>query len=212
MPFNNQLQSIKAICTVGALALAAGAAQAQIEVQVGYADNLRPSPFFPAPWDGGAGVSTFAGAGPSYDAGAIRIINNGASAVTFDAATVDSFGDGSSYSLWGAYSGTSIPAGMSMILTQTASYNFDTSDNEGSNPLAQPEVHLTIDGLTTTLTDTAQVLNTEGTDHLGANNLNESHQWRDIGTFGGQAAPDGGCTLALLGLGLTGLAALRRRQ
>ena len=52
------------LASLAALALLAGATSvvqaASIEVQVGYADGLRPSPFFPSPWAGGAGVTTFA--------------------------------------------------------------------------------------------------------------------------------------------------------
>lgn len=90
------------------------------------------------------------------------------------------------------------------IFTQTTQYNFDSSDDEGGNPFALPQVHVTIDGVTTTFVDTAQVLNTEGTDHLAAAGLNESHQWRPIGTFGGQAAPEPS-TLALGGIGGFGM-------
>lgn len=187
------------------------AAVADVEVQVGYADNLRPSPFFPIPWQGGTNVALFAGSGPNYDAGAIRVINNGATAITINGLTVNSFGDGASFSLWGSYIGTGfvLNPGMSAIFTQTAEYNFDSSDDEGGHPLAIPEVHLTINGTTGVYDDTAQVLNTEGTDHLGASNLNESHQWRDINTFGGQAAPEPS-SMALAGLG--GLVLLARRR
>lgn len=212
MRLNKQLQSMKVICAVGALVAAAGAAQAQVEIDVGYADNIRPSPFFPTPWQGDPGVSTFGAVGPSFDCGVIRIWNRGATPITFGGMTVSGFGDGSSFTLWNGLINTLIAPGTSMILGQTAEYNFDTSDDEGSNPNAIPQVSIDLNGATTVYADTAQVLNTEGTDHLGANGFNESHQWRPIGTYGGQAAPDGGCTLALLGLGLTGLAALRRRQ
>jgi PEP-CTERM motif len=173
------------------LCLLALPALADIQVQVGYADDLRPSPFFPIPWQGGAGVALFAGGqSAGYDAGAVRVINNGATAVTINDLTVDGFGDGASFHIWGGIlgAGFSLGSGMSAIFTQTTSYNFDSSDDEGSNPAAIPLVHLTIDGTAlAALADTAQVLNTEGTDHLAAAGLNESHQWRDIGTFGGQS-------------------------
>jgi hypothetical protein len=102
-----------------------------------------------------------------------------------------------------------------MIFTQTGSYNFDSSDDEGGNPGAIPQVHLKISNVTTTYFDTAQVLNTEGTDALALAGLNESHQWRPIGTFGGQAgvplpaAAWGG--LALMAA-LGGKRILRRRR
>ena len=176
------------------------------DVQVGYADDLRPSPFFPNPWQGGTNVDVFAGGQTAgYDAGAVRIINTGATPITFDGMTVDSFGDGASFTIWNAFIGSVILPGHSMILTQTTSYNFDSSDDEGSNPFAIPRVVLDINGSTSNFFDTAQVLNTEGTDHLGANGLNESHAWRDIGTFGGQGAPDTGYTFGLLFLSLIAL-------
>lgn len=189
------------------LALAAGLMTSQIaraqEVQVGYADNIRPSPFFPVPWQGDPGVQAFLGAdnGGYFDAGAIRIINNTANPILFTAAHVDSFGDGADFNIWTTLigGGISINPGMSVILTQTNGYNFDSSDDQGSNPNAIPMVHLTLDGQTYDLADTAQVLNTEGTDHLAQAGLNESHQWRDIGTFGGQAGVPEPGALAMLG-------------
>ena len=91
------------VASVLALASSANIAYAVIAVQVGYADGLRPSPFFPSPWQGGAGVALFAGGASTltdYDAGAIRVINTDAVNHTINALTVDSFGDGSSYSIW----------------------------------------------------------------------------------------------------------------
>lgn len=194
--------------------VAAGASASVITVQVGYADNIRPSPFFPNPWSGGPLVDTFAGGGTSFDAGAIRVINNGLISIVFGGLTVDSFGDGASFTLWNAFIGTGILPGHSMIFTQTFSYNFDSSDDQGSNPLAIPRVVLTIDGITNNFFDTAQVLNTEGTDHLAAAGLNESHQWREIGTTAGQAGepvPEPG-TITLLAFGAANLLFWRRTR
>ena len=100
--------SVAALLALGLVTGAVGQASAgNIEVQVGYADGLRPSPFFPNPWDGGTNVALFAGAasgGPmDYDAGAIRVINNGGSAISLQNLVVDGFGDGASYSIWGGY-------------------------------------------------------------------------------------------------------------
>jgi hypothetical protein len=185
-----------------------------VEVQVGYADNLRPSPFFPIPWAGGAGVQLFAGSGPAFDSAAVRVINHTGGDITINDLKVDSFGDGAVFQIWGGILGAGyvLHNGNSAIFAQTAEFNFDSSDDEGGNPAALPVVHLTVNGVTSNLTDSAQVLNTEGTDHLGGSGLNESHQWRDIGTTGGQAPEPG--SLTLLGLGAFGLFgyAWRRRQ
>ena len=203
---------------VGAAALLLSTAPVQagnIEVQVGYADNIRPSPFFPVPWQGGSGVALFAGGGSSFDAGAIRVINNTGADIVIQALHVDGFGDGTNYKIWDAYFPYTLKDGMSAIFTQTFSYNFDSSDNQGGGPAsAIPVVHLKIDGVTKDLSDTAQVLNTEGTDHLAAAGENESHQWRDIGTYGGQAAAPEPATMTMLGIGVLGLGgyAWRRKK
>jgi hypothetical protein len=206
-----------------AVGLAGHATAGPLEVQVGYADDLRPSPFFPIPWDGGSGVALFAGdTAGKFDSGAVRLINNGITPVTINSLTVKGFGNGASFTLWdsilktaGHPAGFVLNPGESAIFAQTSpSENFDTSDLEGGHPLAIPEVDFTIDGVLMPFFDTAQVLNTEGTDHLGANGLNESHQWRDIGTTGGQAAPEP-TSLAQFGviaLGAAGYCSRRRRK
>ncbi len=173
-----------------------------IAVFVGYADNLRSSPFFPVPWAGDPNV-IFIGGG-TFDAGAIRIDNTGGSPVTIDSVSVLLHGPGSTVpfgnppgpvNLWGT--GIVVPAGFHLILTQTVSFNFDTSDNpisgcgspvpNGTTPL--PEITVTIAGVPHQFNDTAHVLDTGGFDLacLG----NESLQWRPIGTCG-VSCPGGG--------------------
>jgi hypothetical protein len=194
-----------------------------LEVQVGYADSVRSSPFFPVPWAGGPGVALFAGStipGTVFDSGAVRIINNDTVAHVINDLLVDKLGDGSSYHLWGSFlgAGFSLAPGMSAIFAQpgTDDTAFDTSDHQGGDVLkkAQPRVAFAIDGLPFINFDTAQVLNTEGDDHLAQMGLNESHQWRDIGTFGGQAAVPEPASLTILGIGLVSMAGYtwRRRK
>src|SRR5262249_47375064 len=87
-----------------------------------------------------------------------------------------------------------VPAGASLILAQTATENFDGSD---TNPAGcfncdpstctklvshtVPEVHLTVNGVTTTYSDPGQVLNTNGVDASGCpatgTRNDESHPW-----------------------------------
>jgi hypothetical protein len=98
-------------------------------VFTGYADNLRPSGFFPTPWLGGANVVSESLAAQSFDAGAIRIDNTSGSAFTVDNFTVVlNGGGGPTYNFWGSLT---IGAGQTGIFTQTFSYNFDTSDSGG---------------------------------------------------------------------------------
>lgn len=213
---------------LAALALTAQVASADVNVYVGYADGLRPTSgsYFPNPWDGSSNT-TFLGGGGSYDAGAIMLVNTGASAVTLDpGAFVDGF-YGNTYTpgtIWDSLigSGISILPGHNLILTQTYAYNFDTSDyNYGSSTSPDhdiPVIHLTLDGVTQTFSDTEQVLNTGGFD-LASISQNEALNWRLIGTTGignpngnPPGVPEPG-VVSLVGSGLLGLGglALRRR-
>jgi len=180
-------------------------------VFVGYADNIRPSPFFPIPWQGDAGVE-FHGAGPSFDAGAIRIDNNSGGVITVDSVVVDGFKNGASFSLWGSFT---IANGDMAVLTQTVFPNFDTSD-QGNLFVPDlsfvPKVHITIGGVTQDFADTGHVLDTGGSDALAQAGLNESFQWRPIGTFGGQAGVPEPSSIFLLGSVLAGFVVYRRRR
>ena len=209
-----------------AAVLAAGrsAHAASVTAYVGYADDLRASPFFPNPWQGSPGV-LFLGGSADVDSGAFRLDNSGASDVTLTSALVDGFTNGASYQVWDSLigSGLVIHPGQKAIFEQTASLNFDTSDDA---PLAtdllpsnaQPKIHVTLNGTLTTFVDSSQVLNTGGFDRANfPAGTNESLQWRLIGTTGIEDPGGTGMTpepssLALLAIGGLPVLALRRRR
>jgi hypothetical protein len=93
-------------------------------VYVAYADNLRASGFFPTPWLGGSGVVSQSSTGQSLDTGAIRIDNTGLAPITITNFQV-ALGGGQVFNIW---SSLTINPGQTGIFTQTASYNFDSSD------------------------------------------------------------------------------------
>src|SRR5437762_10025252 len=112
-----------AVVAASVAAVPSAAATPAYGVSVGYADAVHSGTFLPSPWQGDPGVN-FVGAGPSFDAGAVQIVNATGADITVDAVTVD-VGEGYHYDLWG--SGLVAPAGGSLILTQTDGENFDTS-------------------------------------------------------------------------------------
>lgn len=165
---------------------AAAAAYPPVTVYVGYADNLRASPFFPNPWEG-SGNTNFIGVGPTYDSGAIRIDNPTTRGITVADVSV-SVGN-TNFDLWG--SNSVAPRGH-LVLAQTSSgYNFDTSDvgiTGCTNDRLVPVVRVTINGIKTAYRDTRQVLNTGGIDKANCVGANESHQWQVVG--GGPTATE----------------------
>jgi len=193
---------VSALLVAAFTTLVAVPAQAQtgVDVWVGYADTLRASPTnFPTPWSG-APNTIFSGnacsSGPC-DNGAIRIVNNSASAVTVNS-VIASF----STCTFDAWPHTvSLASGSQLILSDTATGAtgcpnggiFDTSDigPSGANWAGNctqsgviPALAVTIDGTTSTFNDSGQVLNTAGVDKAacpaGTTN-NESTQWTKVG-------------------------------
>src|SRR2546425_3018614 len=179
---------------------AAGATNSGLSVFVGYAElkgNNKPNPAaFPLPWAGapntlflGGPVTGQSACGTNpfcYDAGAIRLDNPSSSNVTIDSVSVDvhsSVPGGQVYNLWGSFT---VPAGMSVILTENPpgndpSYdNFDTSGTPkgNCNPIpVPPTVTITVGGVPTTLVDSTHVLDTGGIDPDSCHQPNESTQW-----------------------------------
>lgn len=209
--------ALLAMITGSQLVFPAPALAANVAVWVGYADDLRANPTnFPTPWLGSPNT-TFEGCIPAsgspcdYDGGSIRVVNNGTTAVTVDAVALHI--DTCTYSGWPA---AALAPGADLIVAQLGSgaadgctgptpATMDTSDigpaNSGYSGNCtpdgiQPVVDVTIDGNTTSYTESGQVLNTGGIDAAscpsGAPTQNESIQWTPIGH-----APCNGSSLTL---------------
>ena len=200
-----------ALALIGVVALPAAPAfaAANVQVFVGYADNLRANPAnFPTPWAGSPSV-VFNGCTPNctFDAGAVRIVNNAPLAVTVNSVVVK-LGT-CTFDMW--QHNQVLQAGEQLIVTQTTtdlaadcagtSGGFDTSDigpnGGGTNCTPDgliPEVDTTIDGVANAYPDSGQVLNTGGVDRaVCAGGPNESEQWSSIGT---QSCPGAELSLA----------------
>lgn len=214
--------AIGLLATLFVAVVSTPAAQAQtgfpnLDVYVGYADNLRANGFFPSPWSGSSGV-IFEGCTGSctFDAGAVRVYNASGSSVTVNSVQIqfDAPGDTTSciYNIWP--SNVTLPAGDSLVLTQTASGAasgctpsqglMDSSDigPNGSNWAGNcsesgvvPQVTVTANNVAQTIVDSTQVLNTGGIDLASCpSGSNESEPWTEVypnpgvtssSTFGG---------------------------
>jgi hypothetical protein len=198
-----------ALATIGVVSMASPAhAAGGVEVSVGYADTARAAARnFPTPWDGGAGV-TFEGCtgNCTFDAGAVRVVNNSASPVRIDSVAIKI--STCTFSMWAP---ANIAPGGQLIVTQTANGTgngcatdgtMDTSDvGPDGSPYAGdcthdgiiPQVDVSIDGSVSTFSDSGQVLNTGGFDLASCPpGTNESTQWTPVGS-----APCAGSQLVL---------------
>jgi hypothetical protein len=175
----------------------AAAATDGITVFVGYADSIHALGEFPNPWDGSPNV-TFDGCTPAsactFDAGAVRVENDSTSSVLVNQVSVHL---GACLYTWtGPLYPVKLAPGSSLITTQRMSgaaagctgpdpASFDSSDfgNAGcSNDGLLPTVDVTVDGVTTSNTDSGQVLNTGGLDPVECTNVNESTEWVPLGS------------------------------
>ena len=172
-------------------------------VYVGYYDTHHadfPQPK-PNPWQGSPGIVFVGvpdpGTTADWDSSAVRLDNLSGVPLTNVAVTVDV--GSRHYALWGT---NTIPAGQSLILTQTVFENFDGSDlgNSagcyGCDPAlcvtqvqaTIPVVHVTVNGgVTVNFVDSQQVLNTRGVDGAGCPDTgsasvrrDESHDWQQL--------------------------------
>jgi hypothetical protein len=194
------------------------------DLYVGYADALRASPLFPSPWQGSPGY-TFQGISDSgEDAGAILIQNTSGSALTVNSVSVNINGTAMA-AIWTFP--VTLAAGTGLILTETAHYNFDTSDVHPIEPfgtaasgcgIACPVVSIDWGAGSGSFNDVNHVLDTLGYD-FAANGANESFNWRLIdstcsgpdcgGTIGGVPEPS---TWAMLLLGFAGIGFMAYRR
>ena len=123
-------------------------------------------------------------------------------AVLSPGVVVDNFANGASFQLWDSLIGTQtiIAPGQSLILTQTASGNFDTSDTPvgatfANRSLILPHVHFTLNGAPYVLVDTTQVLNDAGWDEGNIQNISESSVWTQNQVIAGGFSGATGLTL-----------------
>jgi hypothetical protein len=133
-------KTLRRVATVflGGLLIASPALADTLNVLVGYADNLRASGFFPAPWigdtfNGHTVISQTNPAGITFDSGAVRIDNTSAVAIAiseFQVTINSTDGTKTTYAIWGAGTQLTLAPGQSGIFTQfpNSTENFDSSD------------------------------------------------------------------------------------
>jgi hypothetical protein len=186
-----------------ALGLTASGAAASVGVYVGYADTLRANPtHFPTPWAPEVHVYGNTCLKKTCDDGAVRLVNNGKSAVTIKSVVVKL--STCTFNSWPH--NIKIRAGKEVILgnegrkgmsgCSSKIHGFDTSEvgPHGRNWNGHcnrdgviGKVLVTTASGTSTLKDKGQVLNTGGFDRGACKKIpksqrNESSSWAPIGT------------------------------
>lgn len=222
------------------LLLASSALADSVTVYVGYADNLRPSGFFPTNWIGSSpNVISQSSAAQSFDAGAIRVDNTGTTNINLTNFQVTVSGQGT-YNIW---NNMSLAPGQIGIFTQLFSYNFDTSDTgvlgggpigiDAAHPLggctnpgalsaaqvaaclaARPVITFDVNGVGASFTDDGHIIDTFGYDFInGSSDGNESINWNLVGSQadrGGTTATPEPGSMALLATGSLALWSRRK--
>ena len=131
--------ALAGLAMVPSIALAA-----TFNVLVGYADNLRPSGFFPTTWLGDPGVVSQSSGAQLFDSGAVRIDNTGATALHITNFNVTmNGGGGPTYNIWSALD---VAVGGIGIFTQNGGFNFDSSDNSPNGGNAPGGLNPTLAG------------------------------------------------------------------
>ncbi len=168
-----------------------------VAVFAGYYDTHHGSTQAkPNPWQGSSSVVFVGqpdGSSGRWDSSTVRVDHLTGATLTGVVVTVDV--GSHHFALWGT---NTIPAGASLILTQMGNATFDGSDLNpagcfGCDPSlcktavssTQPVVHVTVNGRTTDIVDSGQILNTHGVDSAGCPDTgtrnDESEAWQRIG-------------------------------
>jgi regulation of enolase protein 1 (concanavalin A-like superfamily) len=164
-----------------------------LAVYVAYYDSEHPNGTVPDPWAGSPNVTFWGGTTDgAYDTGAIRLVNLGTTPMVLKPGFfVDGFANGAQFQLWDSFigSGFTLAPGQSVILTQTAGRDFDTSDqpiidNPANRTTNHPAMHFTLNGRSLIYVDLGQVLNTGGFDPGNAYGTSESIPWQQVGSVG----------------------------
>lgn len=177
-----------------------------ISLFVGYADSERAGGEFPNPWLGSPNVTFDGCIQPCiFDAGTLRVENDNTTSVTIGQVTVHL--GACAYTWSGSLYPVTLPPGGSLITTQRGPgaaegctgpdpASFDGSDIPSgtcTNDGIVPTVDVTVDGVTTSASDSGQVLNSGGIDPAMCTGDNESTQWVRIGS---KACPGQSLSLA----------------